>query len=130
MNRSKRQTVGWKWMLYVCVGVLWMFLSFLPVVHALELTDENRQTIVSFAGKNQVLYDPDASLTPELALARITATGYESAGSSLAIGQSWIYTPLLNRSVQSDWVVRSNNTLFDELDFYLHCQGQTLQALL
>lgn len=129
MNRSKGQTVGWKWMLYVCVGVLWMFLSFLPVVHALELTDENRQTIVSFAGKNQVLYDPDASLTPELALARITATGYESAGSSLAIGQSWIYTPLLNRSVQSDWVVRSNNTLFDELDFYLHCQGQTLQAL-
>lgn len=113
----------------IYIGILWTFLSLLQAAQALEITDDFRQTIISFAGKNQVLYDPDASFTPETALARITATNYLSDDANLVAGQSWVYTPLLNRSGQLNWVVRSNNTLVDELDFYLHCQGQTLQAL-
>lgn len=128
-NAKRQEAFDCKQVLYACMGMLWIFLSLWQAAQAFEITDDSGKNIVSFAGKNRVLYDSDANFTPETALARITATGYESAGSNLAVGQSWVYTPLVNRSGQLDWVVRSNNTLFDELDFYLHCQGQTLQAL-
>lgn len=128
-DKKEQPAVACQRIWYVCMTMLWMILSLLPVVQALEITDQNRQTIISFVGNNQVLHDSDASLTPESALARITAAGYELDSAKLAVGQSWIYTPLLNRSGQLDWSVRSNNTLFDEIDFYLHCQGQPLQAL-
>ena len=128
-HKQEQPAVVCQRVLYACIAMLWMFLSLLPVVQALELTDHSRQTITSFADKNQILHDPDANLTPEMALIRITATRYQSDDDKLSLGQSWIYTPLLNRSEQLDWVVRSNNTLFEELDFYLHCQGQSLQVL-
>lgn len=129
MNNSKQQIVGCKWMLYSCMGMFWFFLSLLPITQAFEITAEDRQKIISFANKNHLLADPDARLTPATALRQLMDAGDSKQNFKLSVGQSWVYTPLINRSEQLDWVIRSNNTLFEELDFYLHCQGQPLQAL-
>lgn len=84
---------------------------------------------VDLSKETLFLNDPDNRLSPESVVERMSQADFQS-DPLIATGQQyWFYIPLINRTDTPQWAIRDDHILFDELDFYLHCQGQALQHI-
>lgn len=97
---------------------------------ALEVTDDFLQAYsIGLSKETLRLNDPDNRLSPETVVRRMDQADFQSDPLLAAGKQYWFYIPLINRSTTAQWAIRSDHTLYSELDFYLHCRGQSLQAI-
>lgn len=97
---------------------------------ALDITDAFlEKNSVDLSQESLILNDPHNQLSPEVVVELMSQSDYHSDKIIRTGQQYWYYIPLINHSKHTEWTIRSNNLLFDEIDFYLHCQGRNLQTI-
>lgn len=114
--------------------VLLLYLLLSMVQHgqalALEVTDDFLQAYsIGLSKETLRLNDPDNRLSPETVIERMGQADFQSDPLLAAGKQYWFYIPFINRSTTAQWAIRSDHTLYSDLDFYLHCQNQALQVI-
>lgn len=88
-----------------------------------------QETMSRLGGTVLILSDPDNMMVADEAARVMRQAEFQSDQLQLSGKQYWFYTPLINRSQQTQWTIRSNNILYAEMDFYLHCQGSSSNAI-
>ncbi len=109
---------------------IYFCLSALQTASAFVITDKMTDGLPqSLANEVLTLHDPDDLLSAETAIKKFRSPDFVSDKTIPTGKQYWFYTPLINRSMHNEWVIRSNNMLFDDYNFYLHCNNQSLQPI-
>ncbi|WP_170132133.1 7TM diverse intracellular signaling domain-containing protein [Arenicella xantha] len=76
-----------------------------------------------------VLPDPDNAISASQAVeTMLQHSGLQSEFDSNA-KYYWFLTPLKNHSSESHWSIRSNNVLYDSMEFYWYCKGQPISKM-